>query len=98
MEADEEEDPGRVGVTQELVKGRPGLSLSLSPTCLRQAQLLLISKSDRGEVQPILGHGHSPEQPASVKPEWNSQGPRGPAAAVQPWGPQATMSVLCGQR
>jgi len=95
LEADEGEDPGRVGVIQEPVKGLPGLALP--PTCLRQAQLLLISKSDCGEVQPIPGHGHSPEQPASVKPEWNRQGPRGPAAAVQPWGPQATMSVLCGQ-
>ena len=83
-----------MGVTQELVRGRPGFSLSTSYV-FEASTLLLISKSDRGgEVQPIPGHGHSPEQPASVKPEWNRQGPRGPIAAVQTWGPQATVSVL----
>lgn len=52
---------------------------SLCPplTCSRQAQLLLISKSDGGgEIQPSPGHGRSPEQPASAKPERSWLGPQ----------------------
>lgn len=81
-----------LGDTQEQAKCWAVRSLSLPPTGLRQAQLLLISKSDRGgEIQPSPGHGHSLEQPASTKPErrqaWT---PRRPPAAAQLWGPKAT--------
>lgn len=67
-----------VGDTQKTVRGWAVCSLPLPPTWWRQAQLLLISKSDREEeIQPRLGHGHSPEQPASAKPERRRLGPQG---------------------
>lgn len=66
------------GDQQECARGWAVRSLPLPPTCLRQAQLLLISRSDRGgEIQPSPGHGHSPEQPALAKPERGGRlGPR----------------------